>query len=324
MFVKILKYLGLAILAVLMVYGSLVLFFPIDFTQTVDDDSSLPSISFDGYAFHAETFGDPDNPIIVALHGGPGGDFRSLLPLQELSDEYFVIMYDQRMTGLSSRRSDVEFTVQSFYDDLSAFIMHYDNGQPLSLVGHSWGAMLASGYIGLYPERIKRIVLIEPGILRPDLADAYFAQAAPDIGFVDILNISRIWLNKWRVRIKEDPHARDDYFISMMYLYLKNKSGPEFKGWRMGAYAMDQTIGRSMREPEFMATLDFLQNVDQFEGDVLFLTSELNKGYGAEYQQGFLKFYQNAEQWIVPGSGHDIFVDQPEVSNQMIRKFLAD
>ena len=73
-----------------------------------------------------------------------------------------------------------------------------------------------------------------------------------------------------------------------------------------------------------MATLDFLQNVERFEGDVLFLTSKLKKGYGADYQKGFLKFYKNAEQRIVPDSGHTIFVDQPEVSNQMIDLFLSE
>ncbi len=322
---KILKYIGLLFLCAILILGSLILFFPIEFSQTVDENSSLPSISFDGYKFHSETFGNQKNPIIVALHGGPGGDYRYMLPLKELSDKYFVIMYDQRMTGLSSRQSDGEITIQSFYDDLSNIIDHYDNGKPVNLVGHSWGAMMASGYIGLHPEEINKIVLIEPGILRPDLAEDYFNQAAPEIGFFDILNISKIWLNKWRVRTKEDPHARDDYFHSMMHLYLANKNGGlEFKGWRMGAYAMDRTIGRSLREPEFMATLDFLQNVDRFEGDVLFLTSELNKGYGADYQKGFLKFYKNAEQWIVPDSGHVIFVDQPDLSNQMIDLFLSE
>lgn len=320
-----LKYIGILVLSAMVFYGALVLFFPIAFIQTVDDDSSLPSITFDGYTFHAETFGNPENPIVVALHGGPGGDYRYMLPLKELSDDYFVIMYDQRMTGLSSRRYDGEITIQSFYDDLSAFIEHYDNGQPVSLVGHSWGAMMASGYIGLYPERIHKVVLIEPGILRPDLADPYFEQAAPDIGFSEVLSLSRIWLNKWRVRTQDDPHARDDYFQSMAYLEFANQGGgPEVEGWRMGASAMDQTIGRSLREPEFMASLDFLEGVERFEGDVLFLTSELNEGYGADYQQGFLGFYRNAEQRIVPDSGHMVFVDQPDVSNQMIEAFLTE
>ena len=95
-FRRTLKYIGILILGAIVFYGALVLFFPIEFIQTVDDDSSLPSITFDGYTFHSETFGNPENPIVVALHGGPGGDYRYMLPLEELSDDYFVIMYDQR------------------------------------------------------------------------------------------------------------------------------------------------------------------------------------------------------------------------------------
>lgn len=37
----------------------------------------------------------------------------------------------------------------------------------------------------------------------------------------------------------------------------------------------------------------------------------------------FLKFYNNASQKIVPDSGHIIFVDQPEISNQMIDDLLS-
>ncbi|MDL1892501.1 alpha/beta hydrolase, partial [Sphingobacteriales bacterium CHB3] len=46
---------------------------------TVDQDPSLPSISVNGTQLHAETYGNPNDPMIVVLHGGPGSDYRSLL-----------------------------------------------------------------------------------------------------------------------------------------------------------------------------------------------------------------------------------------------------
>jgi proline iminopeptidase len=220
--------------------------------------------------------------------------------------------------------SDKEFTVKSYYDDLDSLINYHNNGKPVHLVGHSWGAMMASGYITVHPEKVEKIVLIEPGILRPDLADDFFNQPPPEISFIDFMNISKLWLNKWRVNIDDDPYARDDYFKSMMYLYIGNKNGgPEFKGWRMGTYSIDQTIGRSQHDPEFMATLDFITGADIFDGKVLFLTSEFNDIYGAEYQNQFLGYYKNAEQRIVSNSGHNIFVDQPQLSNDMIDNFLS-
>ncbi|GAF92260.1 unnamed protein product, partial [marine sediment metagenome] len=49
---------------------------------TVDQDPSLPSITINGYTYHGETYGDPTNPVVIILHGGPGSDYRSILNLQ--------------------------------------------------------------------------------------------------------------------------------------------------------------------------------------------------------------------------------------------------
>src|SRR5215213_1920024 len=65
--------------------------------RTVAEDPSLPAIEMNGSRFHLETFGNPANPVIVFLHGGPGGDYRSMLRLAErfggrsLADDYFLV-----------------------------------------------------------------------------------------------------------------------------------------------------------------------------------------------------------------------------------------
>ena len=70
---------------------------------TVVDDASLPQIEINGVRLHAETYGDPSNPVIIVLHGGPGGDYRSQLGARSLADTNFVVFYDQRGAGLSER-----------------------------------------------------------------------------------------------------------------------------------------------------------------------------------------------------------------------------
>ncbi len=322
---KVLKYLGLFASTSLLAYLALLVFAPINFSPTVDSDPSLPSITLNGHKFHAETFGDPNNQNLFVLHGGPGGDYRSIRSLKALADKYFVIMYDQRKSGLSSRNSDVEITVQSFFDDLDSFIEHFDNGKPVNIVGHSWGAMLASGYAGMHPEKVNKLVLIEPGILKAELAGPYLNAARPEIGFMDYIYLSGVWLNKWRVDISSDEEARDDYFMSCLYIYLTNKElSNDFVGWRFGTFVQRQTIGKMMRDPMLLANLDFLKGVENFEGEVLFLSSENNKVYGADYQKRHLKYYKNATHKIVPKAGHHIFIDRPDLSNQMIDNFLSD
>ena len=49
--------------------------------RTVDEDPTLPSIALAGTVFHAEAFGDPNKPVVIFLHGGPGGDYRDFLRL---------------------------------------------------------------------------------------------------------------------------------------------------------------------------------------------------------------------------------------------------
>src|SRR5512147_2073700 len=77
--------------------------------RTVAEDATLPAIEMNGSRFHAERFGNPANPVIVFLHGGPGGDYRSMLRLAEryngssLADDYFLVYWDQRGAGLSER-----------------------------------------------------------------------------------------------------------------------------------------------------------------------------------------------------------------------------
>ena len=79
---------------------------------TVDEDPALPSITVNGAMLHADAFGHPDSTMIIVIHGGPGGDYRSLLNCTDLVNEgYRVIFYDQRGSGLSQR-----FPYRSYID----------------------------------------------------------------------------------------------------------------------------------------------------------------------------------------------------------------
>jgi proline iminopeptidase len=49
--------------------------------------------------------------------------------------------------------------------DLDVFVEGASPDKPVSIVGHSWGAMLASVHIGRYSEKVGKAVLAEPGFL---------------------------------------------------------------------------------------------------------------------------------------------------------------
>ncbi len=137
--------------------------------KTVEHDLTLLSLEINDTKLHVETFGTATDPIIVMLHGGPGADYRAMLKAQQFSEHgFFVVFYDQRGSGLSKREDKSQYLdngPQLMIDDLDAIIRHFriSDTQKVILIGHSWGAMLATGYIDQNPHTIDGAILAEPG-----------------------------------------------------------------------------------------------------------------------------------------------------------------
>ena len=321
--------LALALIAALpILFLASIFLMPITFADTVDNDPALPSVVLNGYKFHAETMGDETRPVIIALHGGPGGDYRNLLPIAPLADDYRLVFYDQRMTGLSSREWDSTLDLEVFFDDLDAFVDHYGKGRKVILLGHSWGAMMASGYVGMHPEKVEKAILIEPGIMRPDLADEFLeSQSGP--GLDAYPSLAWIWLNSWRVDTSRDQYAREDYILSNAYLHMPGRGvhcgdviPANFEGWRASRKTLDETVMAYVHDPELLKQLDFVTDAHRFDGKVLIVASSCNTVYGTAYQKRHLPFFQNARMETIENSGHYVFYDQPEYSITLIRDFL--
>lgn len=318
-----------AVISIPVVFFGFTALFPLTFIQTVDQDDNLPSVTLNDYTFHAETMGDEESPVIIALHGGPGGDYRNLLPIAPLASDYRLVFYDQRMAGLSSRQYAGPISIKSFFDDLDAFVDHYGRGNKVTLLGHSWGAMLASGYIGMHPEKIDKVIMIEPGILRPDLAQEFVdAQSGPEPRAY--FDLALIWLNSWRVDVSTDRFAREDYVLSNAFKHLGGKNvhcgdviPANFEGWRASRKVLDETVIASANDPELFAQLDFISDAHRFDGPVLLIGSTCNTVYGAEYQKRHLPFYKNARLETIDDAGHFIFYDQLDDSLRVIREFLS-
>src|SRR5690349_6466406 len=92
---------------------------------TVDEDPSLPQIEIAGTKLHSEAFGDPSAPLLVMLHGGPGQDYHSMLPLKPLSARYRLVYWDQRGAGLSQRHDITTYSMAGYLEDLRLVIDHY-------------------------------------------------------------------------------------------------------------------------------------------------------------------------------------------------------
>jgi proline iminopeptidase len=103
-----------------------------------------------------------DGPLTVVLHGGPGAHHDYLLPgFDVLADGRTLIYYDQRGGGRSPVGRDVPVGWREQVADLDALreVWALDR---LTIVGYSWGGLLAMLYAVTHPDRVDRLALVSP------------------------------------------------------------------------------------------------------------------------------------------------------------------
>jgi proline iminopeptidase len=130
-------------------------------------------------------------PRLVVLHGGPGAHHDYMLPqMLHLAERYDVLFYDQRGGGKSKADGSEPIGWQTHVADLAAIVREF-NLDPLSIVGYSWGGLLALLY-SLESARDNtipvpaRLVLIDPAPLARRYRKEFEAefsrrQQAPDV-----------------------------------------------------------------------------------------------------------------------------------------------
>ncbi len=297
---------------------------PPEVAATVADDPSLPRLFGLGVLLHGHVTGAEGAPLVIVLHGGPGGDHRSLLALQGLSATHRVLFYDQRGAGLSERVTADRLGVPDHLADLDALIATHGNG-PVVLIGHSWGAMLATAYLGHRPAAVAHAVLIEPGFLDPEgLADFETRRAglsrSPRVLWAGLLA-------GFRARgVRGDADAAQDSIVSaVVHAFANHPSNPyhcpgrafDAPSWRFGHRASDVFWS----DPA--VALGAMTSGLAFPGPVLILAGGCNDWTGAPLQARHATMFPDARMEVIEGAGHDTAWDKPEETLAAIRSFLG-
>ena len=271
---------------------------------TVKDDPTLSSIQVNGTILHLQAFGDPNDPLIVIIHGGPGIDSRSSLNMQTLAEQgYYVVFYDQRGMGLSQRHNAEVYSIQIMIDDLKAVIDHYQSpGQKVYLLGHSWGAMLATGFVNEETHPVDGLILIEPGGFNwEDTKD--YVEDSRDLKLFGEATNDAVYLDQF---LTGSDHNTLDYKEGQR-MAISFASGNKVGNtapvpiWRYGAVAEKALFDYAEDHP-----FDFTTNLQQFNTKTLFVYSELNEAYGQAYAEELASNFVNVQLAEIMDVGHEI------------------
>lgn len=297
-----------------------------DIQATVTEDPDLSATEVLGHRLHTNIVGDPASTTIIVLHGGPGGDFRSLLPLEALSDKHQVVFYDQRGAGLSERVPAEALSLDGYLHELDAIIDLTSPDRPVSLIGHSWGAMLASAYLGEHPDKVRRAVLIEPGFLNADEANEWMIASRSYMSGPGFL-WDAVVTGFEAMHVEGDEDASNDYLMGeMVHGFANHPDNPyhcpgqafDAPAWRFGALA--SRTAQNTPEAEFAR----LAKGTDFDGPVLFMAGSCDTWIGPELQAQHAESFANARLEVIENAGHDVIHDQPDAAVAAIRAFLDE
>ena len=120
-------------------------------------------IPFKNYYTRAYVFGDISKGVpLIILHGGPGGCIERYEPLEKLADFGIpLIFYDQLGCGYSKvpKNLGIAWNFPLFLEDFENLVKYFGL-KKFSILGHSWGGMLALEWVCNFPHsNLDKLIL---------------------------------------------------------------------------------------------------------------------------------------------------------------------
>ena len=122
--------------------------------------SQSETLILNRHRYHLRRWGPSDAPLLVLLHGWMDSSATFQFLVDALPDGWQVAAPDWRGFG-DSDWNHGSYYFPDYLADLDALLDALSPQQPVKLLGHSMGSMIAGIYAGIRPERVEKLVLAE-------------------------------------------------------------------------------------------------------------------------------------------------------------------
>jgi proline iminopeptidase len=268
-------------------------------------------------------YGPEGAPRLLVLHGGPGAHHDYLLPqMLALADKHELVFYDQRGGGRSRSDDRSPITWKTHVSDLAVAVRELV-GEPLSIVGYSWGGLLALLYSIDAFSRSRdagpapaRLVLIDPApATRPFRArfESSFAERQASVS----IQRMRDELASSGLRERDPEAYRQRAFeLSVAGYFADPRRAHDLTPFRV--------IGRVQQQVwESLGDFDLLQRVEQVECPVLILHGRQDP-IPLEASEALARALPDARLVVLEHSGHVPYVEAPDALFSAIERFLTE
>jgi proline iminopeptidase len=262
----------------------------------------------------------------VYLHGGPSSLADGGYELDALAAGRTLIALQQRSGGRSQLVNDpARLTTEHYVRDLEALQRHFGLTR-VTLIGQSWGAMLAAMYTARHPESVDRLLLLSPGPPSSTYAERRTEKENLVIGPAGVARIAEI-----SKAIESGPDDRvvglcDEMMSIVFRVYLNDIAS--LRRMRVGycnspPAALRHELLASTVVYEKLGSYDFLPDLAKMRKPALVVEGAETK-VPLDATRAWAAALPNGRMLLVPGAGHMTWLegDVPALLRKL-NQFLA-
>ena len=266
------------------------------------------TVVVDDRRLHFLEWGPADAPVVLILHGFTGHAWQSDHPAQVLTPRYRVLALDQRGHG-DSDRAEVYGSVPMAADVIG--FLDALGVEQVALVGHSLGGIVGTCVTALHPERVTKLVL---GDIGPEFAPEGVARIQRNVAERDVF-----------ISVNDAVTAQAE---------LNPTADPVALRLRVEHNLVEQADGRLTWKYD-VALRDGTAVYENYSADeqwaffagiavpVLILRGQLSDILSPDIAARMLAANPNASLMTLPGSGHSIATDVPDLVAAALVDFLG-
>ncbi len=270
---------------------------------------------------HYLDWGNADAEPLLLVHGNRDHCHNWDWVAQALRDDYHIVSPDFRGHGDSEWVWGSAYSHSEYVYDLAQLI-HQQNLAPVTIIAHSLGGGVALRYAGIYPENIKKMVVIEGTGGPPQMYEQRPAHER-----------MREWIENTRAmsgrlpkrypdvedayrRMHEaNSHLRDDQ-ARHLTVHGSNQNEDGSYSWKFDNYT-------HVMSPFDMNRDQVTSLWSRIEAPVL-LVSGSESWWASEDREDPLPYFKNARHVEIKDAGHWVQHDQLDEFLELVKDFFAE
>ena len=136
------------------------------FWEAIEEEATTHTVTVEDCDVAYRTWGSSQNPGVLLIHGMNAHSRWWDFIAPQVKDDYFVVAMD--LTGMGDSDYRYAYDADTYSREIVSVSDDAGLDDEMTVVGHSFGGMMAAKAVSLFPERFGSFILVDSGIRHPD------------------------------------------------------------------------------------------------------------------------------------------------------------